>query len=75
VVASILASSEYYGLLIDENFQTLYGRMPNPDTRAHYIAQMQDGLTQEQVLGAILCRSDLWDAAIMEGYRRRIGDG
>lgn len=74
VIASVLNSSEYHGLLIDEHFQALYGRIPDPDTRAHYIAQMQDGLTQEQLLGAILCGNDLWEAAITEGYRRRIED-
>jgi hypothetical protein len=36
---------------------------------------MQNGLTQEGLLVAILCHNDLWEAAIAEGYRRRIGDG
>lgn len=72
VIASILNSSEYRGLLVDAHFQALYGRMPDPDTRADYIDKMQNGLTQEQLLGAILCRNDLWEAAIRDGYRRRI---
>jgi hypothetical protein len=75
VIASILGSSEYQGLLIDEQFQALYGRMPEPGTRAGYIEKMQNGLTQEGLLVAILCHDDLWEAAITEGYRRRIGDG
>jgi len=75
VIASILDSGEYHGLLIDERFQAFYGQMPDSGARAHYIERMQRGLTQEELLGAILCHDDLWKVAIRDGYWRRIGDG
>jgi hypothetical protein len=71
VIASILDGSEYQGLLIDEQFQELYGRLPDPDTRAYFIEKLQNGMTYEQLLGEILCRDDLWEIAIRDGYRRR----